>query len=355
MITIADVARKAHVSAMTVSRVINNTATVSEATRQRVLDAMESLSYVPNSVARSLIIGKTHTIGLVLADLTNPFFTTIARGAEDTAHDHRYRLILCDHDDNPSKEKQYIDALISARVDGMVIVPANDSSKSTLSKLDCHKIPFVLLDRLVDNIEADTIIGNNREAAFRLTQHLIDQGHRKIAIIIGPQDIYTARERFNGYLEALGSNYLPILPQLITQTSFEPYHKKKDDQPHLFATIATWMSSADRPTAIIAANNMVAIAVLQQLKALHLRCEEDVALVCFEEIDPHGILEPSLTCAAQPAYQLGKLAVSTLFDRLMHPESPIRTITLPIELHYRSSSSLPKQRESVKSTSEMGA
>ncbi len=340
MTTIADVAKRANVSAMTVSRVINETAAVNDATRERILRAMEELNYVPNSIARSLISGKTNTIGLVLADLANPFFTTIARGAEDNAHLHRHRLIICNHDDDAYKEREYIDALISARIDGMVIVPASDASRDSLRQLACHHIPFVMLDRLVSGISADYIIGDNRTAAYRLTSHLIDQGHKHIAIINGPQQIYTAHERFQGYVAALTDHNLPLRQELIKEASFGPYnHRTKDDSQGFSSTLRNWMQSGPiRPTALVAANNMVAIEILHNLEAMHLRCPDDVALVCFEDIDPYGLLRPSVTSAAQPAYEYGQLAMKMLFERLKSPDRAIQSLILHSEIHYRSSS-----------------
>ena len=339
MITIADVAKRAHVSAMTVSRVINNTATVSEITRQRVLLAMEELNYVPNSIARSLISGKTATLGLVVADLANPFFTTIARGAEDAAHSNRHRLIVCNHDDDPGKEREYIEALISARVDGMVIVPASDMSRDNLQKLQCHHVPYVILDRLVEGVVADSIVGNNRDAAYQLTAHLLQQGHTQIAIINGPQQIYTARERFQGYLAALADHGLAMQPKFVASASFGPYPHKSSDSHTLSQTLKTWMNGADaRPTALVAANNMVAIEVLQQLEMMQLHCPDDIALVCFEDIDPYGLLRPTVTAAAQPAYDFGRLAVKMLFERMENPDLDVRSKILPINLHYRASS-----------------
>ncbi len=340
MTTIADVARRANVSAMTVSRVINDTAAVNDATRQRVLSAMEELNYVPNSIARSLISGKTNTIGLVLADLANPFFTTIARGAEDTAHLHRHRLIICNHDDDASKEREYIDALISARVDGMIIVPASDASRDSLQQLACHHIPYVMLDRLVAGIQADHIIGDNRNAAYRLTSHLIDQGHKHIAIINGPQQIYTAHERFQGYVAALTDHNVPVRQGLIKEASFGPYTSRtQEDAQGISGIMHDWMQGdAIRPTALVAANNMVAIEVLHSLETMHLRCPNDVALVCFEDIDPHGLLRPSVTAATQPAYEYGHFAMKMLFERLTNPDCAVQSLILRSEIHYRNSS-----------------
>lgn len=340
MTTIADVAKRANVSTMTVSRVINDTAAVNDATRQRVLRAMEDLNYVPNSIARSLISGKTNTIGLVLADLANPFFTTIARGAEDTSHLHRHRLIICNHDDDAYKEREYIDALISARVDGMVIVPASDASRDSLQQLACHNIPYVMLDRLVAGIQADHIIGDNRNAAYRLTSHLIDQGHKHIGIINGPQQIYTAHERFQGYVAALTDHNLPIRQGLIKEASFGPYNNRAvENAQSISNTLHDWLSGDPmRPTALVAANNMVAIEVLHSLEAMHMRCPDDVALVCFEDIDPYGLLRPSVTAAAQPAYEYGRLAMKMLFERLTSPDRAIQSLILHSEVHYRNSS-----------------
>lgn len=328
MATMADVARRAKVSPMTVSRVVNNPESVSTATRERVLTAMRDLTYVPNSIARSLISGRTHTLGLIIADLTNPFFTTLARGAEDAAHDHLCRLVLCNHDDDQDKERDYIEALISARVDGMVITPANDGSERNLEFLLNHHIPFILADRLVKNIEADNVVGDSFWGAYELTKRLLDRGHTAIGVITGPLTIHTARERLRGYEFALKERGLSLNPEHTLTIPYSLTPNRSSGGDHVYEVIASMLEQHPAPTAVFAMNNALAIQLLKTLKRMGRRYPDDLDIVCFEDVDPYGLLYPTLTTAVQPAYELGATAVNLLFERIENPSLPLRSVVL---------------------------
>ncbi|MHB1684510.1 MAG: LacI family DNA-binding transcriptional regulator [Bacilli bacterium] len=336
MITIVDVAKRAKVSNMTVSRVINNATSVSDSTRQRVLVAMEELHYVPNSIARSLISGRTNTIGLIIADMTNPFFTTMARGAEDAAHQHFHRLILCNHDDDIDKEREYIEALISARVDGMIITPASDDSTENLQIVKRHKIPFVFVDRIVSSINADYVVGDNLMAAYELTAHLLRQGHRNIGLISGPVNIHTAKERMKGYEKALREFNIEIRRELIHSLPYSLHEDKTLLGVEL--SIQSMFRQSPKPTAIFAFNNALAIQAIHALRKAGLKSPDDVAIACFEDVDPHGLLQLEISTACQPAYAFGEQGVHMLFERIKNPDKPYETVTLQPRLYLRGAS-----------------
>ncbi|BFT73514.1 LacI family DNA-binding transcriptional regulator [Paenibacillus sp. P36] len=330
MITIYDIAEKAGVSAMTVSRVINNTGRISEATRKRVKKVMEELHYIPNSMARSLVLQKTKILSLLITDITNPFYTTLARGAEDAALRAGYRLLFANSDEDYAKEKGYVDMMLSTRVDGVLFAPTGDHSLENLLQLQKHNIPFVVLDREIPGIEADLVLGDSKEGARKLVEHLIELGHRRIAMINGSPDVSTARLRYTGYREAHLLSGLAVEDSLVIHRNFRDFQ----DESALDALI----HHENPPTAIFAANNMLAIGVIQALRKRGLQVPSDLSVVCFDGFGPTDALNPFLTVASQPAYQFGALGMQLLIERI-EGEATLehRKMILPSELLIRSS------------------
>src|SRR5690625_300254 len=219
-VTLNDIAKKAKVSPMTVSRVINKTGNVSEETRIKVEEAIKEMNYIPNSSARYLNSKRSKILSLIITDITNPFFTKLARGAEDKAKQMGYRLILCNSDEDIKKESDYIKMLISTGVDGILITPSKDQSIKNLKFLNKQSIPFVLLDRKIKGIVADAIHGDSKDGARKILQHLIRLGHERIAIINGPLNVSTARDRQEAYIETMAANDLPVKDDYIFQSHF---------------------------------------------------------------------------------------------------------------------------------------
>jgi LacI family transcriptional regulator len=335
LVTIYDVAKEANVSAMTVSRVINNKGRISEATRIRVRKIMDELGYVPNTVARSLVLQETKILSLLITDITNPFYTTIARGAEDAAMRFGYKLLFGNSDENINKEKDYLDMILSTRVDGVLFAPAGDQSLEHLRLLEKRKIPFVLLDREVPGVESDIVLGDSKEGARQLVEHLLELGHSRIALINGSSDTSTARSRLQGYRAALTERNIVFDPQLVLEVTFRGLENKSVLSP-LFAL-------DEPPTAIFAANNFLAISIMRSLKSLNLRVPEDISLVCYDDLGIASELTPFLTVAVQPAYQFGYEGIGLLIERIQGtaPSEP-RTLLFPSEMVIGSSS---KQKE----------
>ncbi|OCT12031.1 LacI family transcriptional regulator [Paenibacillus pectinilyticus] len=330
MITIYDIAEKAGVSAMTVSRVINNTGRISEETRKRVRKVMEELHYIPNALARSLVSQKTNLLSLLITDITNPFYTTLARGAEDAAKKAGYRLLFANSDEDYVKEKDYVDMILSTRVDGVLFAPAGDRSLENLQQLQKHQIPFVVLDREIPGIDADVVLGDSKEGARNLVEHLFALGHQRIALVNGSLDVSTARLRYTGYSEALRLNSLTVDDSLVIHLGFRDFH---DD-----SALDELLALEDPPTAIFAANNMLALGVIQSLRKRGLQVPGDISVVCFDDFGPAGAINPFLTVAAQPAYQFGQLGMQLLIDRIEgNASNESRRIMLPSELIIRSS------------------
>jgi LacI family transcriptional regulator len=335
LVTIYDVAKEANVSAMTVSRVINNKGRISEATRIRVRKIMDELGYVPNTVARSLVLQETKMLSLLITDITNPFYTTIARGAEDAAMRFGYKLLFGNSDENINKEKDYLDMILSTRVDGVLFAPAGDSSIEHLRLLEKRKIPFVLLDREVPGVESDIVLGDSKEGAKLLVEHVLELGHSRIALINGSGETSTARNRLQGYKDALAQQDIVFDPLLSLEVTFRGLENESVLSP-LFAL-------EEPPTAIFAANNFLAISIIRSLKSMNLRVPEDISLVCYDDLGIASELNPFLTAAVQPAYQFGYEGIGLLIERIQGtaPSEP-RTLLFPSEIVIGSSS---KQKE----------
>ncbi|MDR0269578.1 LacI family DNA-binding transcriptional regulator [Paenibacillus sp.] len=330
MVTIYDIAQKANVSAMTVSKVINNTGRISEQTRKRVKKVMEELNYIPNSNARSLVLQQTQILSLLITDITNPFYTNLARGAEDSAKKLGYRLLFGNSDEDYSKEQDYVDMILSTRVDGVLFAPAGDESLKHLEKLRAHNIPFVIMDRAVPGIESDIVSGDSKQGARNLVEYLIGLGHRRIALVNGSLDVSTARLRYEGYAEALRLHDIAFDEDLAIHKSYREY--KDEDQ------LNRLLEQPSPPTAIFAANNFLAVGVINALRKRGKRVPEDMSVVCFDDLDLSSALDPFLTVAAQPAYQFGAMGIQLLVERIQGSALPeARKVILPSELIIRSS------------------
>jgi len=338
VVTIYDIAAQAGVSAMTVSRVINNTGKISDKTRAKVRRVMEELNYVPNHMARSLVLQQSKLLFLLITDITNPFYTTLARGAEDAAKKQGYRLLFGNSDENAEKEKDYVDTILSTRADGVLVAPAGDASLPHLESLRRHNVPFVLLDREVPGMDSDVVLGDTKEGARKLVDHLTSLGHRRIALINGLPAISSARLRLEGYREALKLNDLHYDEQYVLESAFEPKSDLSD--------IESWLDSMDPPpTAIVAGNNVLAVEVIRTLHGRGIRVPDDLSVVGFDDLGPYSEIDPFLTVISQQAYQFGYLGMQMLIERIEERDSlpqPWRRIVLPAELIVRRSALKPE-------------
>ncbi|GAA3405650.1 LacI family DNA-binding transcriptional regulator [Paenibacillus hodogayensis] len=333
MVTIYDIAKQANVSAMTVSKVINNTGKISEKTRQRVKKIMEDLNYVPNSMARSLVLQETKMLSLLIPDITNPFFTTVARGAEDAAMRLGYKLLFGNSDENLTKEKEYVDMILSTRVDGVLFSAASDLSGPHLQTLRTHRIPFVLLDRAVPGFDCDAVTGDNREGARRLVEHLLALGHRRIAMVNGSLLVSTARERLTGYKDALKLNDIPPDDELILEMSYKQFA----DEEALHRLLAL----PSPPTAVFAGNNFIAVGIIRKLLDMGISVPDQLSVVCFDDLGA-SVIDPFFTVVSQPAYQFGAMGIQLLIERIKGTTTPEwKKLILPSELIVRNSSAPP--------------
>jgi len=327
--TIRDVAKLAGVSSMTVSRVVNSSGYASRETRERVEKAVAELGYVPNSLARSLRFKKTKTIALVLTDITNPYFTTLARAVEDSASENGFSVIFCNTDESASEEAEYVNMLLQKQVDGVLLVPARSSAESVLVLQD-HQVPVVVLDRRMPGTEVDVVRGDSERAAFELIRHLLDLGHTRIAVLTGPAETSTAADRVAGYRRALAEAGLEPDPRLVIHGQFS------EESGYQMAHQA--LGRDPRPTALFAANNFIALGAFRAIRELGLNVPGDVSLVTFDDLPATLMIEPFLTMAAQPAYEMGLKAIELLLARLSGGPADCQEIVLPTELLIRKSS-----------------
>jgi LacI family transcriptional regulator len=328
--TVSDVAKRAGVSKMTVSRVINGGNGVRPETKRRVERAVAELDFVPNGVARGLMTSSTKTLGLIVPDIVNPFFTMVVHGAETVARKAGYHLLLCNSEGDLGQERQYVEHMISHRVDGILIAPTGDRSKANLGLLARRKMPFVLIDRTVAGMKCDVVQSDGVEGARKLVAHLLSLGHKRIAAIVEHDDVSTARERLAGYKEAFAAVKQKLVPDLVIRTTA--------DRAGGYGAMQQILALRPPPTAVFAVNNMTALGAIQALRERGLDVPKDIALVCFDDVEHLAVLSPFLTVVNQPTEMFGALSAQLLLDRLASEDSgPRRRIVLPADLIVRES------------------
>jgi LacI family transcriptional regulator len=304
---IADVTRLAGVSTATVSRVLSGLDGVSPRLRGRVLRSVDELGYRPNAVARSLRVGATHTLGLVVCDVLNPFFTELARAVEDEAREAGYAVILGNADERPERQDAYVEALLDRRVDGLLISPAVKTSPLIQTAVR-RGASIVCVDRTVEGLDVPTVRADGSRSTAELVDHLVGLGHRRIATIAGPQATITGRERLVAFLGALAAHGLEVPEGHVELGSFQ--------QGSGHAAMRRLLTLPERPTAVFAADNLMALGALQALRAAGLRVPDDMALASFDDSPWFELIDPPITAIAQPTAELGRVAVRALLDVL---------------------------------------
>jgi LacI family transcriptional regulator len=326
--TIREVAERAHVSPTTVSHVINKTRFVSKETRERVLLALEELGYKPNELARSLRSGKTFTLGLILPDNSNPFFAEISRGIESSAFEADYSVILCNTEGNQEREEFYVDLLLKKQVDGLIFVAAGDRADSLYSLVK-RKIPVIIVDRNVPGPEVDAVLVDNITGGWAAVRYLIELGHRRIACITGPSNVTPSSGRVIGYRKALTEANIPVDETLISQGNFRI---ESGEQIAL-----ELLQRADRPSAIFACNDLMAIGAMRAANRLELDIPGDVSIIGYDDIELARYVTPLLTTVFQPKSLMGQVAVKLLLDRMENIDRPKQVEVLQPELVIRES------------------
>ena len=295
--------------------------------------AVEELGYQPNALARSLRVKRSHTIGMILPDNTNPYFAEIARSIEDASHQHGYSTILCNSDDNPAKEQRYIQVLLEKQVDGIVLVSVGAQSAHNLLQRSGSVV--IMLDRVDPFLCCDSVQIDNVYGGWLATRHLLELGHRQIACLAGPNIIIPSDGRVRGYEKAMRE-----------QPDAEPYIRVMIGDFHAssgYELTRTLLSEAPEYTAVFACNDLMAIGAMRAIQEHGLRVPQDISVVGFDNIALARFLTPPLTTVAQPKYEMGQLALQLLLERIENKELPPRLPTLECSLIIRASTAQRKR------------
>lgn len=332
--TMRDVARLAGVSVGSVSAVINEKGSASSALIERVKAAMEALDYHPDAVARSLKARRTHTVGMVIPDISNAFFTELMLGAETAARAKRYSVILCNSSDDPGLERQCLDTLFSRRVDGVILVPAD--AHVAQGRLTARRSPMVFVDRIPPWYKGLAVVTNNLEAAYEGTRHLIELGHQRLAIITGRLVLSNGLDRLEGFRRAMQGAGLPLREEYIQYGDFQ---LESGYQGGL-----KLLGLAEPPTAVFSCNNKMTLGLMRALAECGVACPEQVSVVGFDDFDWAASFRPKLTTIAQPTLEMGRKAMEILLRKIESPELD-DTVEMPIslqaQLHIRESTAPP--------------
>lgn len=340
-VTVADVARKAGVSKATAARVLGGYGTVSDKVRDAVKDAARQLDYRPNELARSMTTGRSGTIGVVVGDIENPFFSLAMRGITDAARQAGFTVILTNSGEDVTTEKAAIRTLLAKRVDGLIVSPAKQGEVDHLREIVRTGRPLALLDRGNAALDVDTVIADDRQATQSLTAKLIALGHRRIAYLTAcetpdhvfrtPDDIYTdsVRRRIEGYLGACHDAGLPDVEQWVRVGASSPERIRE--------IMDSMFQGTDRPSAIIASDSIIGLEVFKAGREMGLTVPDDLSLASFHDADWTSVTSPPVTVVQQPVYQLGETAAKLLVERLSGHDGEARHIVLPTTLIERAS------------------
>jgi LacI family transcriptional regulator len=325
--TMSDVARIAGVGTMTVSRVLNGTARVSEETARRVQKAIEQLKYRPNELARVFRSQKSKTIGLIIPYLYDPFFANCAHAVTTVAKEHGYSVIITTTDENPETEYLQAEQMLQRHVDGLVVIPAQ-RLHSRLTRAMFGRTPVVAFDRPVSDPAIDVVLVQNTAGSRRITGHLIEHGHKRITFMGLSRKLFTINARFLGYRRAMQDAGLEDDAFFGCDSQDDPLRK-----------LEAKLQGPDAPTAFFTSNTLATRYVLASLLTLGVKMPQDLALVGFDDFDLADLTSSPLTVVRQPAQEMGRVAASLLFERIARGELPQtgNRIVLPVEIVLRRS------------------
>lgn len=331
-----EVAALAGVSLKTVSRVLNDEPGVSPSLASRVREAATELDYRHNLTASSLRRAdqRTSTIGLLLEDIANPFFALIHRGVEDVAGEVGIGVLAASLDQDADRERRLVEAFVSRRVDGLIIVPTDSEQGYLLNEMRAG-MPIVFADRLPRGLDGDVVLTDNREATRRATGHLIERGHRRIAFLGGVLGIQTAEDRYLGFLDAMHEAGVEVRPDWVVRD----LHSVSEAQ-----AVANDLLAGDAiPTAFFTAQNYLSIGTSRALRVSSM--EHRIAMIGFDDFEFADMLNPSVSVVAQDPRRIGQLAATMLFTRMAEPERPPSVTVLPSILTHRQSGEIHPIRE----------
>jgi LacI family transcriptional regulator len=337
-VTIRDIAIKLNVSVSTVSRALRGQPEVNQETRNAVMEMAKKLNYEPNMIAKGLRNNKTYTLGVIVPDLATHFFASNISGMQDVASQMGYNIMICQSNENYESEVANINALVSARVDGILISLSRETNSfEHLTNLIDREIPLVFFDRVAQEIETPKVIVDDHDGAFKAVEHLILTGCKRIAHISGPENLAISINRKKGYLDALEKYNIPFDERLIIHSTLTDEAAAKDTH--------TLLNLPEPPDAIFGIIDSVAVQAIQVIKDKGFKIPEDISVVGFTNSPVSFYIDPSLTTVSQPAYEIGKLSAQLMLDQINNPSNDNqKEIIVKTELIIRNSS---KKKEVV--------
>jgi LacI family transcriptional regulator len=325
-VTMKEIAKKLGVSVSTVSRALKDSPELHADTKSRIVEMARSMNYQPNLLAQSLRISKSKVLGVIVPELTSHFFSSNISGIQDTAYKRGYNIMICQSNESFTHEIENIKILVSSQVDGLLISLSRETkSYEHLKELYNRGIPFIMFDRVTEEIPVSKVTVDDVHGAYQVVSHLLEQGCRKIAYFSGPEDLYISKKRKEGYLKALAEYGIPEDQARIYMTDLTTEINRQITEEML--------ASDDRPDGIFAMIDPLAVDVMMVLKANGIKIPHEIALAGFTNNPTAAVVEPSLTTVSQPGYEMGQLAANHLLDQLDElvsdePQSFVLTTTL---------------------------
>ncbi|MDP4098769.1 LacI family transcriptional regulator [Paenibacillus sp. P96] len=332
--TIYDIAREAGVSIATVSQVINGKGKISDKRRAEIMEIMERLNYQPSAIAAALTGKQTYTLGLLVPDISNPYFAELARAVEDRSRQLGYSVVICSTDNKDERVERYLNLLQQKKVDGMMI-GTGISNSEILAPLLQQSIPVALVARHMPSLAIHTVVTDDRLGGALAAQHLLELGHTRVAVLSEPARVSSSQERLRGFREVLEKAGHTLEAKQIREATAELNAAK--------AAVLELLGQSDQPTALFCCNDIQAIGALQAAKELNLRVPEELSVIGFDNTILASVTSPPLTTIAQPIEELGRHAVDLLIEELKEERQPARNMVLKPELIVRGSTTkVPK-------------
>lgn len=334
--TMNEVAQEADVSVATVSRVVNGSDGVSEKLEQRVIRAMKKLHYHPSSLARSFKKQESMLVGVLIPILEHPAYSRMASAIEKTLFDNGYRGLICNSEEDESRENAYIEMLLRQRVDGIII---NSSARSPqyLTDLQSNKMPIVLFDRSIEGLKCDQVFCDNSQGGYRAIQHLVELGHQRIGVIAAPMYPEPITRRLGGARQALAEFGCDPDPELIVTGDNQLFEMGYESARHL-------LSLPQRPTAIFALTDVTAVGVMHAAAEMNIRIPDELSVIGYDDLPVAGYTLPPMTTIRQPLVEMGNTAVRLLMKSIQQPMTPPERKVLSTRLVVRHSTSAPRSR-----------
>lgn len=308
-VTMKEIAKKLGVSVSTISRALKDSPELHPETKRKIVEMANEMNYQPNLLAQSLRISRTKTLGVIVPEITSHFFASCISGIQDQANKRGYTIMICQSNESLELERANIKTLMSSQVDALLISLSRETNKyDHLLELYNREIPFLLFDRVNEDIPVSKVTFNDEGGAYHVTKHLLETGRKRVMYVSGPEDLYISKKRKEGYLHALAEYNIEPDPELVKITDLTEEGNIR---------IAKEIAAMDRrPDGVFCMIDPVAVDVMTVWKNMGIRIPEDMALAGFTNNPTSGLIEPSLTTVAQPGYEMGKLAVSHLLDQL---------------------------------------